>query len=167
MCGGCPEFIKAKASVIESAAKLQYNRLVTDWGDYEDLCQAAYMRILETKERQPGLVDKPDAYLHTIVKNLNVDNWRRERRASRIAEHAELIAHHIQSRLTQNPDRLIDIQRLFEVARTDDERRALLSVANDESLEDYAQEINQPKANASVARMRHISAIASRLQQGG
>ena len=56
MCVGCPEFIQAKASVIETAAKLQSNRLATTLSDYEDLCQAAYMRILESKERNPELL---------------------------------------------------------------------------------------------------------------
>ena len=114
MCVGCPEFIQAKASVIETAAKLQSNRLATTLSDYEDLCQAAYMRILESKERNPDLVTKPNSYLHKIVRNLNVDNWRHERRAERIAEHAELIEHHVQNRSQQNPERLADIKRLFD-----------------------------------------------------
>lgn len=165
MCVGCPEFIQAKASVIETAAKLQSNRLATTLSDYEDLCQAAYMRILESKERNPDLVTKPNSYLHKIVRNLNVDNWRHERLAERIAEHAELIEHHVQNRSQQNPERLADIKRLFDAADNEEERRALLSVANDESLADYADAINMSKPSAAVKRMRHISKIASHLRE--
>lgn len=167
MCVGCPEFIKSKTAVIESAAKLQHHRLLPLLSDYEDLCQAAYMRIIEAKESVPDLINKPNAYLHRLVANLNVDTWRQERRTTRIAEHAELIEHHVQSRSSQNPDRMMDIKRLFDVASTEDERRALLSVANDESLDDYSDSISETKGNASVKRMRLISKIAKRLNEGG
>ena len=167
MCVGCPEFIKEKTAVIESAAKLQHHRLLPLLSDYEDLCQSAYMRIIEAKESVPDLINKPNAYLHKLVANLNVDAWRQERRASRVAEHAELIEHHVQSRSSQNPDRMTDIKRLFDAATTEDERRALLSVANDESLDDYADAISETKSNASVKRMRLISRIAKRLNEGG
>ena len=166
MCVGCPDFIKAKAAVIEAAAKLQHHRLLPLLSDYEDLCQTAYMRIIEAKESVPDLINKPNAYLRKLVANLNVDAWRQERRASRVAEHAELIEHHVQSRSSQNPDRMIDIKRLFDAATTEDERRALLSVASDESLDDYAEEINQSKSSAAVKRMRYVNAIARRLREG-
>jgi hypothetical protein len=62
---------------------------------------------------------------------------------------------------------MMDIKRLFDAATTEDERRALLSVANDESLDDYSDAISETKGNASVKRMRLISRIAKRLNEGG
>lgn len=165
MCGGCPEFIKIKAPVIEAAATLQHGRLSEHSADYEDLCQAAYLRVIETKERNPDLLDKPNSYLHQMVRNLNIDSWRQERRASRISEHVELIEHHVQSRASQNPERFADINRLFDLTETADERRALLSIANDESLQDYADAINKSKQSAAVKRMRLVQKIASKIRQ--
>ena len=65
----------------------------------------------------------------------------------------------------QNPERLADIKRLFDAADNEEERRALLSVANDESLADYAEAINVPKPIAAVKRMRFISKIARHLRE--
>ena len=58
----------------------------------------AYFGVKRTKSR---LGNKPNSYLHKIVRNLNVDNWRHERRAERIAEHAELIEHHVRIGLSK------------------------------------------------------------------
>ena len=167
MCGGCPEFIKRKSSVIEAAATLQSSRLVSQLNDYEDLCHNAYIKILEAKSNNPDIIHKPNAYFHTLVKNLGIDGWRTSQRYSPLEQHEEIVKNHVTERIEENPERFVEISKLYQVAKTDAERRALLSIANDESLNDYALDTGQSKKHASVSRMRLIQKISKRITSGG
>lgn len=166
MCGGCPEFIKRKSKVIEAAAALQSSILVSQLNEYEDLCQSAYLKILDVKSNNPDIIHKPNAYLHTLVKNLSIDGWRNSQRYSPLESHEEIVKNHVTERIEDNPERLVEIRKLYQFAKSVAERRALLSIANDESLEDYALDTGQPKAHAAVNRMRLIQKISKRINSG-
>ena len=101
------------------------------------------------------------------MKNLGIDGWRTSQRYSPLEQHEEIVKNHVTERIEENPERFVEIRKLYQVAKTDAERRALLSIANDESLEDYALDTGQSKEHASVSRMRLIQKISKRITSGG
>ena len=87
MCTGCPEFLKRKKPVLTRAAMLLVNKRWIEPGEHEDIVHEAYVRVLERKRVDPGIVSKPNRYLTRLMANLSIDELRRRTVTAGFDEH--------------------------------------------------------------------------------
>ena len=82
-----------------------------------NLCHNAYIKILEAKSNNPDIIHKPNAYFHTLVK-IWVLMVGEPPKYSYSEQHEEIVKNHV-TRIEENPERFVEISKLYQVAKTD------------------------------------------------
>ena len=83
MCDGCDAFVRERGGAIRAAAVLQTQSYRLSREEFDDLVYSAILRVIERKQTDPQIIERPNRYFHRIVENLSVDNYREARQTAK------------------------------------------------------------------------------------
>ena len=174
MCKGCARFLRERGHVIRAAAVIMSEKFSLAPGDLDDLEHSGICRVLEHKQKDPQIVERPNSYFHKLVKHLQIDSYRKQRRTTslgddevREAEHHDSLARqHLGEFGAETQERRALVTQILESVEDDEERDALMSILHDESAEEFARRIGCKPDTARRRRMRAVRDVAARLKQG-
>ena len=68
MCDGCDAFVRERGGAIRAAAVLQTQSYRLSREEFDDLVYSAILRVIERKQTDPQIVERPNRYFHRIVR---------------------------------------------------------------------------------------------------
>ena len=154
MCDGCKKIITDKKSVIRQAAFKNRN----DFVEVNDLISIIHYKFFNWKSKQEGTINVNNTFFHRIAHNAAIDEIGEYDVSIDSSEHESLVEQiHF-----HDPSSFVLAQRIMKDCSTE-EKDAVISVANNEQPEDFAERYGITYANAVQKRRRAIKKIRERL----
>lgn len=174
MCDGCDAFVRERGGAIRAAAVLQTQSYRLSREEFDDLVYSAILRVIERKQTDPQIVERPNRYFHRIVENLSIDNYREARHtvpleydgSQETSSHVEIARRFVQWDAADRAERLVDVNRVLSLCGSLEEREAILSVYHEETAKEFAERRGLSVEAAKKRRQRAVTILSKKLEGG-
>ena len=154
MCEGCKEIIIEKKSVIRQAAFKNRN----DFVEVNELISIIHYKFFNWKSKQEGPIHVNNTFFHRIAHNAAIDEIREYDVSIDSSEHDSLV----EEIYFNDPSTFVLAQRIMKDCSTE-EKDAIISIANKEQPEEFAERYGITYSNAVQKRRRAIKKVRERL----
>ena len=154
MCDGCEKIINDKKTAIRSAAFKYKN----DFAEVNDLITLIHIKFFKWKKNQSGSISVNNTFFYTTAKRAAIDEVREYNTSYDDPSHRILI-----EKTHFNDPSNFALAQIILSGCTEEERDALLSIANKEDPSDFAKRYDITYPNAVQKRRRVLKKIRHKL----
>lgn len=132
----------------------------------EELTQEVFKKVLMKFNSKKIIVDKVDAYIYRIAKNILIDKWRKKRNRTNVISLQEIAE--ISSNIEDNKrvDQAMLIKELLKDLREDYRKVIVLRILKGYSVKEVAKITGKPEGTIKTIQFRALKLLKKKLMEG-